>query len=247
MILILMFHRISDRNDSSVYQRFERFLTNLSQRYAIILPGETAPKHKLSICLTFDDAYADFYLYVFPLLQKLKIRAVLGVVPSYITTETTYNPEQRLSLETIGYDDAKTSEFHAQFCTWQEIRTMVESGLVIIASHSMNHCNAKDDDFDPKIELEASQRILIGYSKQTQVDNFIYPYGSFQKKNHEYAQKHYRYLMRIGAALNMSWQPKDQLLYRYDADNLWKKDKSISKSLLLSLGLKYLTNKLRGK
>lgn len=247
MILILMFHRISDRNDPSVYQRFERFLTELSQHYVIILPGETAPKHKLSICLTFDDAYADFYLYVFPLLQKLKIRAVLGVVPSYITTKTTYRAEQRLSLETIGYNDAKTPEFYAQFCTWQEIQEMVESGLVVVASHSMNHCNAKDEDFDPIIELEQSQQMLIENSGQKRIESFIYPYGSFQKKNHRHAQKCYRYLMRIGAALNMSWQPKDQLLYRYDADNLWKKEKAVSKSLLLSLGLKYLTNKLRGK
>lgn len=73
------------------------------------------------VLLTFDDGYRSFYTHVLPLLQLFGYPAVLALVGQW-----TENP-------TAGVANAPA---HAPLLTWDEVRTVLRSGLVEIASHS---------------------------------------------------------------------------------------------------------------
>jgi biofilm PGA synthesis lipoprotein PgaB len=73
-----------------------------------------------AILLTFDDAYASFYQYVYPALKLYNYPAVLSVVTSWMEGR---NP---------GIYKKK------KFMTWDQVKEVADSGLVTIASHSDN-------------------------------------------------------------------------------------------------------------
>jgi len=70
-----------------------------------------------AVLLTFDDAYASFYTFVYPLLRLYNCPVVLSVVTSWID-------------QGGGIYKGKT------FMTWAQIREVSDSGLVTVASHS---------------------------------------------------------------------------------------------------------------
>lgn len=78
--------------------------------------GATLPDN--AILLTFDDAYKNFYSFVYPLLRLYKIPAVLSVVTSWI-------------------DNPATSPYrNKQFMNWSQIKEISDHGLITVATHS---------------------------------------------------------------------------------------------------------------
>lgn len=78
-----------------------------------------------AILLTFDDGYKSLYTKVFPLLKQFNFPVVAAVVGSWLET-----PDNEL----VAYGDQQLPR--EQFVSWQELREMVQSGLVEVASHS---------------------------------------------------------------------------------------------------------------
>jgi peptidoglycan/xylan/chitin deacetylase (PgdA/CDA1 family) len=88
-------------------------------------------------CLTFDDGYADFFIYVYPILKKYKMYGTLFVSTEFVedyrrnilpTMEDYWSGKKALSdLEYWGY------------VNWEEMRIMEESGWVRIESHTATH------------------------------------------------------------------------------------------------------------
>ena len=71
-----------------------------------------------AVLLTFDDGYQSFYTQVFPLLKKYHYPATVALVGAWMDGNvTTHEPGKPL-------------------LTWEQVREMVQSGLVEIASHS---------------------------------------------------------------------------------------------------------------
>ena len=68
-----------------------------------------------SVLLTFDDGYQSFYTRVFPLLKKYHYPATVALIGTWID-----------GIETPGN----------QLLTWRQVREMVKSGLVEVASHT---------------------------------------------------------------------------------------------------------------
>lgn len=79
------------------------------------------------VLLCWDDSYKSFYRYVFPLLRAYKFPAVLAVVGSWKEVDGDGK---------VQYGDNLVSG--DIFMSWQQIREVAESGLVEIASHSMD-------------------------------------------------------------------------------------------------------------
>ncbi len=217
MIQVVMYHHINsdDLPLSNSDSMMESHLRLISERYVSIFPGEEAQSP--SICLTFDDAYYDFYHYVFPLLKKYNLKALLAVPVAYILDNTDIESEKRLSLK--HHEIYKNYETFAPFCTYVELREMVQSGLVEIASHSMNHVNLSDEGIDLEQEIFGSKVLLedkLGY----RVDSFVLPYGKYNDAAVALAHEHYSYVFRIGNALNPSWEGIGGLIYRIKGDAL---------------------------
>ena len=240
MLLVLMYHRISKPDI------FYSHLKWLAQNYPVVLPGDALFSNKISICLSFDDAYYDFYHFVFPVLTQLNIRAIVGVPVKYIIEKTSLDSSIRLS---VPYDEAMADNAYlakVPFCTWKELKEMAESGLVKIASHSYSHVNLTDEKADLTNEIAASKEIIESRLSH-RVDTFIYPYGKTNKKVHSFASNHYKYIMRIGSALNKNWHNSEGMIYRVNADEIISSRNPLNSLYYFKLYLKYISNTLRRK
>lgn len=242
-----MYHQIVDPkiNAEISINKFQQHLTYLKQNFNIISPGQIATdQSKISICLTFDDAYIDFYHYIFPILKKLNIPATLAIPVGLIEDTTTVNLETRLA---VNYPDGLNiaAAANSPLCTWSEIKTMLASGLVYPASHSLTHKDLAEITFDQAYqELCVSKRIILTKLENI-TETLIYPFGKSNRLIQKMANSHYKYVMRIGNASNRSWNQK--ILYRIDADPFWKHNKKISLVDLILLKAKYWYNRARGK
>jgi len=147
--------------------------------------GKALPKNP--ILLTFDDNYLGQYKYAFPLLKKYNYPAVWSVHTRY-----------------VGVIDAKPK------ATWDQIREMQGSGLVTIASHTLNHLNLQK--LDELKEYSKIDRELIE-SKQAiekelgvKVRYFTYPEGAYSDRVKEKVKQ-----AGYEAALAMSLDPAEEL------------------------------------
>lgn len=116
-----------------------------------------------SAILTFDDGYEDFYTDVFPLLKKYHMRATLYIIYDFIGRKGFLNEKQ--------------------------IRELIESDLVEIGSHTLDHIYLKQA---PK-KFADKQIIHSKYNFETQfgikIYSFAYPYGVFNSDNIESVKK----------------------------------------------------------
>lgn len=78
---------------------------------------KTLPKK--AVLLTFDDGYASFYEFVYPLLKLYGYPGVLAVVTSWI--------------------DNPPKDIKNRFMNWEQLREVAQGGLVEVASHSHDH------------------------------------------------------------------------------------------------------------
>lgn len=246
MLAVLMFHQVYHPNKPENLEKLQQFFAYLSKHHPIVLPGDPLSKHKLSFCITFDDAYYDFYHYVFPLLKQTNLTAVLGVPVKYIQNDTTQSSSTRLSLpHGTEMDDAYPTT-HTPFCTWTELKEMADSNIVAMASHSFNHCNVTEANVDLQFELQNSKQTLE-QRLQKSIDTFIYPYGKYSAAVNKEVARYYPYQMRIGSALNKNWHNQQNVIYRINADPFWQNDLHWKMQDTVKYYLKYLSNLLRGK
>lgn len=225
---------------------FQSHIRFLSENYPVALPGDPLTAGKITVCLTFDDAYFDFYHYVFPLLCELKIKALLAVPVKYIIERTTVDDSSRLQ---VPYDEAMNEGVYqekAPFCTWTELTQMAESGYVEIASHSYSHGVLTDSNADLEDEIVRS-KALLEKMLQREVTTFVYPYGKVNREAHLLASRHYRFTMRIGSALNKDWDNGRRMIYRVNADRLPEPMYPLRMRNLLKYFLKYFSNTVRGR
>lgn len=246
-LLVLMYHKIFEPTSPDNIKKFEQHLHYLKNTYSIVSPGDKLDAHKLNICLTFDDAYYDFYSHVYPLLQNYQAKALLAVPTKYILDSTEVSPETRLSVPYPTGMDNQLYQTHVPFCTWQELSIMAASPNVILASHSHSHLHlAKElknhQDFERELILS---KHLIEHKTQAPVNSFIYPYGNFSRRLDSKIHQDYRYTFRIGSALNHSWERG--LLYRVDATPFWLNDAPINAAKLNHYKKQYYWNRVRLK
>jgi biofilm PGA synthesis lipoprotein PgaB len=78
-----------------------------------------------AILLTFDDGFASVYSKVFPLLKQFNYPAVIAIVGDWIQTP---------SGSAVQFGDIRVPR--SAFVNWDEVREMVASGLIEVASHS---------------------------------------------------------------------------------------------------------------
>lgn len=108
------------------------------------------------VILTFDDGYRDFYTDVFPVLKKYQAKAVVYVVPNFLDKPN-------------------------NLTTWM-LSEIVQSGLVEIGAHTMNHSVLTGLPLqDVKYEVEESKNYLEKILRM-EIVSFAYPNGSFDNQ-----------------------------------------------------------------
>jgi peptidoglycan/xylan/chitin deacetylase (PgdA/CDA1 family) len=243
MLLILMYHRVHGVGQGSTALR--RHLAWLRDHHPLVLPGEPLPAGELSVCLTFDDATADFCHQVYPLLEELDIRALVAVPTGLIEADTEVSLERRLAAQSRAGAEGGYALSDTPLCTWAELRHVQAEGRVQCASHGHRHLGMTDPGTDPEAELTRSRAALEAHLGRTP-ETFVYPFGKASREVQCRVRRHYPYAMRIGSALNRDWRGSGGLLYRVDAERFWPQGRVWSRSDLLAWHLKRLGNRLRG-
>ena len=109
-----------------------------------------------SAVLTFDDGYEDFYTVVFPLLKKYQMKATIYIIVDFIGRR--------------GFMNEK------------EIKEVLDSGLVELGSHTLDHLYLKlTPETVARKQIFESKKVLEEKFK-VKVETFAYPYGAFSEK-----------------------------------------------------------------
>lgn len=241
-MMAFLYHRVAEGKRANPLAMMEEHLALFAGR--TVLPGD--PLDARSVCLTFDDAYFDFYHFIFPLLKKYHLRALLAVPVHYILEKTSLPPAVRLG---VTYREAMQNDVHlshAPFCTWEELSEMTSSGLVEIASHSMHHQSLLTPGLNLDLEIAGSKQ-LLEEKLHCPIRTFVYPLGQFNRTIHARVKRHYEFAMRIGSTWNTSWQNYSGMIYRILSDNLVSPDQHLRLTRQFSYAWFYLLNSLRGR
>lgn len=104
------------------------------------------------VVLTFDDGYRDFYDIVLPILREKNLKATVFVISQFAGGE--------------------------RYVTWDQLREMGSSGLVLIGDHTLNHPYlAKQTKEEEKNQIISAKNVIEQYLGR-EVRFFAYPYGS---------------------------------------------------------------------
>lgn len=88
-------------------------------------------------CLTFDDGFADFYIYVYPLLKKYQMEGTVFVSSEFVED---YREEVLPNLDDYWRGKLKLEELeYWGYLNWEEMRIMEKSGWVKVESHTATH------------------------------------------------------------------------------------------------------------
>ena len=240
MISIMYHHVNSDRcsNDLAIFEEHLKYIKN---NFKTIFPGEEITSK--SVCLTFDDAYADFYFLIFPLLKKYNLKALLAIPSKYILDDTEEEAENRMNFE---HNDLFENYQKATFCTYKELKQMQESGLVVFGSHSHSHVNLLEANVDLDLELRVSKQILED-KLNTKIDSFVFPFGKYNQNILKESKKYYQYNFRIGNAIHKDFSGINGAIYRVDGDNLKTADEIFKTTKLLKYKFKGIVKRLGKK
>jgi len=240
-LLVLMYHRAVPGRHGNAPAMLEAHLALVAREQHVVLPGEPLERGRLNVCLTFDDAYYDFYAVVFPLLRRHGLRALLAVVPTWVRERVAAPAEERLAL---GAEAAAARPDAGGFCTWPELDEMGRSGCVTIAAHGLTHQPLDRPGVDLAAEVATPGELLRARLGQA-VDSFVLPYGRCNRRLLRFARDHYRHVFRIGAASNRGWTAP--VLYRVDADALATPAAPFAAHRLRACRWRFFWNRLRGR
>lgn len=194
-IAILMYHSISDRGGPASIspEIFRRQMDVLeASGVPVISLNEVADRLKdqtfhapLSVAITFDDAFVDFYTTALP---ELAVRCW----PS-----TVFVPTGKVGCEN-DWDPPGSGTAGTPIMTWDQIREAYRLG-VDFGAHAVTHrpLNALHHQ-EAVAEIESSQRVLseeLGYK----VETFAAPFGEMNAKLEAEVARRFR--LAVGTAL----------------------------------------------
>jgi len=234
-----MYHHINSDLYSNELNIFDKHLKFISKNFVSVFPTkDKLEKH--SVCLVFDDAYADFYFYAYPLLQKYNLKALLAVPTKYIINSTNNAKEKRLNFP---HNDMFQNFQEGTFCTFKELNEMQKSGFVQICSHSHSHTNLKEKNVDLDLELKGSKEILEK-NLNTKVNTFVFPYGKYNQEILQKTNEIYDYSFRIGGAVHKDFSGINGVNYRIQGDGLRSPCEIFSFKKMLQYRLKALAKRI---
>jgi len=173
-IPILMYHSITDQDESSVHAYYRtttspgrfagqlKFLqgegyTSCSLAHAMNLLQTKAPTREKLVVITFDDGYSDFYRHAFPVLQQYGFSATVFLPTAYI-------------------GDTPIS-FKGKDClTWAEVRELNKFGIRF-GSHTVTHPQLRELSVRSINNEVVNSKAAIEENLGSAVDSFAYPYA----------------------------------------------------------------------
>lgn len=119
------------------YLRMEGWKTLTADEFVEFIKAGEIPRK--CVLLTFDDGFADNYVYAYPILKRYGMKAVLFVATSFIEDLEI----ERENFHSLPHKEAWRLAFIERrsevMCAWKELREMQEDGVFDIQAHSHGH------------------------------------------------------------------------------------------------------------
>jgi peptidoglycan/xylan/chitin deacetylase (PgdA/CDA1 family) len=132
-----------------------RLLRKKGMRFVTVSELVENPGATRCVALTFDDGFADNYLFAYPLLKRYGAKATI-----YLAADIT------------GIEKLSPAQ----------IQEMYDSGLVEFGAHTVNHINLlRSDDELAREEIASSRQRVIDIVGRC--DSFAYPFGRFAARH----------------------------------------------------------------
>jgi peptidoglycan/xylan/chitin deacetylase (PgdA/CDA1 family) len=147
-----------------------------------------------TVVLSVDDGYHSVYVNVYPLLRRHRMTMTLALITGYIAKgEPSYQPTGR-------------------FLNEREVREMMDSCGIEIASHSMTHARLTQiGDAEAWWEITESKRQLESLF-HTDVITFVYPYGYMDGRIRNMVRRAgYRLARKVGPGTPNLWAEPYQI------------------------------------
>lgn len=180
---VILYHNIADEVDGEYYDPFlnvsaDLFYEHISalknagynaityeQYYNYVQNGADLPYKP--ILITFDDGYSSNYMYAYPILKRLNVKATIFVI-----------------TDRRGMALSKNPHF-----SWNQAREMQDSGIIDIQSHTHSHQIATNlSDFDLMFELKTSKNLIENkLGKKCSV--LAFPFGAASEREIVAAKK----------------------------------------------------------
>ena len=182
---VLMYHMVCDHLDkkNSKFNRlrvkpkeFEKQLIWLNkngfQSFTLseLVNLEEIPEK--SVVLTFDDGYEDNFKNAYPLLKKYNFKATIYIVLNRFEQNWATDKDLNQASNELNSEKMLTNE---------QILEMLDSGLVEIGSHTLDHVNLPKLSNEDKIKQIEESKDKIEEIFKIKCNSFAYPFGFFDK------------------------------------------------------------------
>jgi len=181
-IPVLMYHDISNLFDDtytvppSLFAAQMEWLHNNGFRVISLREISNPPVHDKAVVITFDDGYASFMDYAFPLFQEYGFRATINIIGGLVGK---YIPEGGNSRPLLS---------------WDEYRYLLKSGLVDIGyhTHSLHEfkhegvLGVSDDELRRDLRMF---RDTLREETGTKTDILAWPYGFYDARKIKIARE----------------------------------------------------------
>jgi peptidoglycan/xylan/chitin deacetylase (PgdA/CDA1 family) len=169
---ILIYHQIDaglGREMEVTLEAFESHIAWLAANYRVVgleeaITRRSEPDASRMVVISFDDGYEDVHRLAFPRLRESGLPFTL-----YLTTEPI---ESQRPLRPGGRADP---------LTWDQINTMISSGLVTVGAHTHTHPDLRGATADQAIEELETSNQLLGHRTGVSPRHFTYPWGRWSE------------------------------------------------------------------
>ena len=125
-----------------------------------------------SFVITFDDGYEDNFINAFPLLEKYGFKATIYIVLNRFEQNWATDKDVNQSSNELNNEKMLSNE---------QINEMINSGLIEIGSHTLDHVNLpKLTNEEKTIQLKESKEKIEEIFNIT-CNSFAYPFGFFDE------------------------------------------------------------------
>lgn len=185
---VIMYHHISANSnalgeyvispeqfrDDLVYLKEQGYTTVSAKQLIEYVSGKGTLPEK-PVLITFDDGYASFYAYAFPILKELKMHAIFSIIGTH----------------TDKYSESDDSNINYAHVTWDQVAELAQSGLVEIGNHTYNlhsiglrkGCRIRNGENEEEYRKMLIDDVSLLQKKIKQITGseptvFTYPFGA---------------------------------------------------------------------